>query len=259
VTHHLERSGPRGPAAGALLVALLLVTPGCDRKPPPEPEADLGFAVGAVAECRSLPFREIQQGWDSRRAVAERPFVELLGEWAAGSRAQVYFSPDATAGVEARIDVASVDGKAVARLHVKDVDGNFSRTIPLHARRSGPSGAEQVFLYLRARDDDRRTAEVALVAPTGRIAPTSCRELWSLGPVEAVSTGGRPPPGRVSEPTFGGRPVSWWQARLAELRRDGPPELHALALRRAKAAGLTVQERGGAVVVLEPPTPEVAR
>lgn len=46
----------------------------------------------------------------------------------------------------------------------------------------------------------------------------------------------------------GGRTAAWWQERLTSLRRDGPPDLYQLALRRARAAGLTVVEGAGTAV-----------
>jgi hypothetical protein len=55
-------------------------------------------------------------------------------------------------------------------------------------------------------------------------------------------------PSQTSRRYAGGRPIAWWSTRLAELRRDGPPELYRLTLERARLNGLEVVEREGGEV-----------
>jgi hypothetical protein len=64
---------------------------------------------------------------------------------------------------------------------------------------------------------------------------------------EAATPRTPPPPVRYA----GGRTLPWWSERLTELRREGPPDLYDLAVRRARANGLEVREASGAVEVVE--------
>lgn len=55
-------------------------------------------------------------------------------------------------------------------------------------------------------------------------------------------------PAQTARRYAGGRPIAWWSSRLAELRRDGPPDLYALTLARARLNGLDVVEKEGGEV-----------
>jgi hypothetical protein len=64
-----------------------------------------------------------------------------------------------------------------------------------------------------------------------------------------------PPPRPVA--LYGGRTATWWQERVERLRRGGDEERALLepTLDRARANGLVVTEREGALRVEEPPPP----
>jgi hypothetical protein len=90
------------------------------------------------------------------------------------------------------------------------------------------AGADRRFHFPLERCDEERPAAATPAAPAAA----------EPAPAALVAPAAR-------TPYAAGRPPAWWQARLTGLRRDGPPALYRLALLRAKAAGLSVEEGPG--------------
>lgn len=244
---------------GILWMALLaLPSPGCRRKAAEEPEADLSFALGAVAECRTLFNGEALGSDFAARAEREQAFMGIVGGYATGMPSPPFFpGPGNASNVTLRVEVVLKGAKPAVQVSVTDPDGGAPRVVPLRALRRGTDAEPRIAIVAIGApihdDAPPSSVEVGTIDPHGRIALTACRERWSLGPVDARGSAGRSPEG--SQPAaryYGGRPIAWWRERLAELKRDGTPELYALALRRARAAGLAVEERGEGVAVDEP-------
>jgi len=231
----------------------MLLAAGCSRDGEAvTSDVDLAHAVGAAAECRSFARDERREGHEPWRDPRETEFYLVAVDWfeavaVDGGRDASPFSM--------RVEIVRRGPEVVAEATV-DL-GARTVTRPLTASRQVVGGVERTALWARFREDKDRFTAVGTVDESGRITLTACRELWSLPPLDP--TGATPSPRRsaaAGERYFGGRTPTWWRARLAELRKDGPPELYSLAVLRARAAGLNVEEREGGLSVEPPPRGE---
>jgi hypothetical protein len=262
----------------AVAVSLLaLAGAGCSRRSGPAPDPSvLAPAIGASGACRVFPAAgawnprdystgswvgsPFEGGWQTRdpsqsKAEAALLYAVLAG-WLMSANADGAPVGTFSEPFHVRVDVLKQGSGAVARATVEYM--NRSATLTLGAARRA-EGDPLVTLFAMAVDDPKRTVAVGTIDANGRISFTGCGEAWSYPPLP----GGQPRPPSVedgapltiatTERFFGGRTPAWWQTRLAELRRDGPPKLYALALQRARAAGLAVAERADGLAVEPPP------
>jgi hypothetical protein len=227
----------------------LVVAGGCTQRGA-EPAVDLTFAVGAVAECRGLTRVEATRRENAARASTERALAAILSSWLVASDPAGGVITDALAGVDIRVEVVLKEAQPAV---VASVQAGARRvTVPLAAARRGAEDDPQVVVSAEAVDDPGRLIEVGFIDARGRISLTACGERWSLTPVAAAGDARATPRAEGLASHFGGRPLAWWQARLSELKREGSPALYALALTRARAAGLAVEERPDGVTVAPP-------
>jgi hypothetical protein len=101
------------------------------------------------------------------------------------------------------------------------------------------------------RDMHRRTLATRL----GDDPPVAARPPVPAGPDPSLPESRSQPPAPEPEARVtwaGGRPLPWWNERLARLRADGPQPLYDLTVQRAKANGLRVVEADGKVRVEAP-------
>jgi len=260
---------------GVSLVAFLGT--GCSRRSEPAPDTSvLTPAIGATAACRVIPTAgawnprdslhgswvgsPFDGGWrtrdESQSKAEEALLYAVLAGWLLSANADGAPIGTFSEPFQLRVDVLKQGSGAVARATVEYM--NRSTTLSLGAARRGGEDDPAITLFAMAIDDPKRSVAVGTVAANGRISFAACRELWSYPPLpggraRATADADGPLTLAPTERFFGGRTPAWWQSRLAELRKDGPPKLYALALQRARAAGLTVEERADGLTVEPPP------